>query len=419
MLSKSPLAFFAVILALPASSFAQTTTPPAGATAPTAEEQECLNLLGVSQVGMLRDVDRQMLVKKEVCDAYKFLISRYTPGPRSSVGLSNPKVQGIVKLNPDFAVRLAQMLKAMPMQVMIASAYRTPEGQGSKNPNSNHPKGCAVDLAYLQSSCSQEACQWVLKNSAQFKLHIRMKYSPEWNHIEPIDIRACQEGRAGNPNIPSPTPSTPTQAIQQSLQRLLNPPQQPMPLTPLQTLPSSQTPQLSPVSAPLATNPTTAPVGATIATPQQTPVSSGTNTNTAGTQLPTIPLTTPLSTASGSSSAFNLISAFAGYEATSSTIGIAVPVSVLLNTGGEDVQLTDDGGDIVAVNATSGLSSSLPSAFNSETFTTADLNPDISGYQPQQLSTFQQTLNRVKESLTAIVNALKPFGGLPHEDHDE
>src|SRR3989344_8128035 len=87
----------------------------------------------------------QTVMNPVVCSAYAFLITRYTPGSRSSIGLSNPKVEGIVKLNPDFAVALAKMLQNAPYMNII-SAYRTPEGQGSKNPQSNHIYGCAVDL---------------------------------------------------------------------------------------------------------------------------------------------------------------------------------------------------------------------------------------------------------------------------------
>lgn len=151
----------------------------------------------------------QATMNPVVCSAYAFLITRYTPGSRSSIGLSNPKVEGIVKLNPDFAVALAKMLQNAPYMNII-SAYRTPEGQGSKNPQSNHIYGCAVDLAYSQSNCYQNTCQWVLKNSGAYGLHIRMKYSPEWNHIEPIEKDAC---RSNGPGVGAPVASAPSSSF--------------------------------------------------------------------------------------------------------------------------------------------------------------------------------------------------------------
>src|SRR3989344_1554802 len=150
----------------------------------------CDKLFNLRQGTITRPPDAKVM-SPEVCAAYQFLISRYTPGPRSSTGLSNPKVEGVIKLNPDFALVVAKMLQSAPYMV-INSAYRTPEGQGSKDPQSNHIYGCAVDLGYDQTSCNSATCQWVLRNSGAYGLHIRMKYSPEWNHIEPIAKDACR-----------------------------------------------------------------------------------------------------------------------------------------------------------------------------------------------------------------------------------
>ncbi len=161
----------------------------------------------------------QTTMNPVVCSAYAFLITRYTPGSRSSIGLSNPKVEGIVKLNPDFAVALAKMLQNAPYMNII-SAYRTPEGQGSKNPQSNHIYGCAVDLAYSQSNCYQNTCQWVLKNSGAYGLHIRMKYSPEWNHIEPIAKDAC---RSNGPGVGAPVASAPSSNLSDFARQLFGP----------------------------------------------------------------------------------------------------------------------------------------------------------------------------------------------------
>lgn len=203
----------------------------------------CSNLLKLAPTTMARPADK-VFINAEVCDAYNFLIDRYDPGPRSSAGLSNPKVEGIIYLNPDFAVRLAKMLKAAPY-MRINSAYRTPEGQGSKNPGSNHIYGCAVDLGYSQDSCGSAQCQWVLQNAgnAEFKIQIRMKYAPEWNHIEPIDKDACRAGRAGNPNIPSPAPSGP---LSTALRDIFSPPPASVP-SPTAAQPLSQT--QSPIQA--------------------------------------------------------------------------------------------------------------------------------------------------------------------------
>lgn len=178
--------------------------------------ESCNQLFGLPEGTIRMDPDKGIM-SSEVCGAYLFLISRYTPGPRSSVGLSNPKVEGITKLNPDFAVALAKMLKSAPAMGII-SAYRTPEGQGAKNPQSNHIYGCAVDLGYSQSVCSQIQCQWVLQNAPSFGLHIRMMWSPEWNHIEPIAKDAC---RSNGPGVGDPVAAPPSSSIANYARQLL------------------------------------------------------------------------------------------------------------------------------------------------------------------------------------------------------
>ena len=135
----------------------------------------------------------------EVCGAYQFLISRYTVGSCSQLGLTNPQVEGITRLDAKFAVSLANMLKAAPMNIRINSAFRTPQAQQCANPGvsgSNHSKGCAVDLQYNQHSCDTQACQWVRANAAQFGLQMRLQYDPEWNHIEPIQCAGKSLGAA-------------------------------------------------------------------------------------------------------------------------------------------------------------------------------------------------------------------------------
>src|SRR6185437_10809374 len=77
-------------------------------------------------------------------------------------------------------------------------------GQACANPkvtNSNHSKGCAVDLGWEQNSCNSAACQWVIQNSAQYQLNIPMHYGPEWNHVQPVQLGQCQL-QAGNTDIP-------------------------------------------------------------------------------------------------------------------------------------------------------------------------------------------------------------------------
>lgn len=179
------------------------------------------------QVGSCYDPN-DVNVGQKAEDAKRFLISRYNPGQRSSIGFGNPKVEGINGLNADFAVRVAKLLQDSPYFMTINSAVRTPQGQGSRNPNSNHIYGCAVDLQYTrdgttsQDDCHSEACRWIEQNALNnpYKLHIRMKYAPEWNHIEPIDIAACRANKNGNPDIAAPS-RTPSSYLSQALRDYL------------------------------------------------------------------------------------------------------------------------------------------------------------------------------------------------------
>ncbi len=145
-----------------------------------------------------------------VCNAYKFLIARYTnPGGCSRLGLTDPQKQGITSLNPNFATALANMLNAASQQGInlgINSAFRTAQAQACANPgvhDSSHMHGCAVDLNYNQSTCTSAACQWVVKNAPAYGLQIRMKYSPEWNHLEPIGYQECKSQNPGGGVKPS------------------------------------------------------------------------------------------------------------------------------------------------------------------------------------------------------------------------
>jgi len=174
--------------------------------------EACNALFGLPKGTIRMEADRKIM-NPEVCAAYEFLISRYAPGPRSSVGLSNPKVEGIIKLNPDFAVALAKMLENAPYMA-IFSAYRTPEGQGSKNPESNHIYGCAVDLGYGQHDCNSALCQWVSRNAPGYGLQIRMRWDPEWNHVEPIAKDAC---RNNGPGVGVPVARPPSSGLVDSV----------------------------------------------------------------------------------------------------------------------------------------------------------------------------------------------------------
>src|SRR3989344_2523566 len=200
----------------------------------------CDKLFNLPQGTITRAADAKVM-SPEVCAAYQFLISRYTPGPRSSKGLSNPKVEGIIRLNPDFAVALARMLNAAPY-MMINSAYRTKEGQGSVNPDSNHTYGCAVDLGYSQSDCGSSQCQFVLRSGPPtYGLQIRMKYSPEWNHVEPVNVQQCRAKGPGGGVTPGA--ASPTSELSDAIRRAMGQPPAPPPPPPQQqpTLPPQQT----------------------------------------------------------------------------------------------------------------------------------------------------------------------------------
>lgn len=131
-------------------------------------------------------------------EAKAFLINRYAnPGPCSQKGLSDPRTEGIEKLDAQFAINLAAMLKAAPMYIGINSAFRTQQAQQCANPrvkSSNHSRGCAVDLGYSQKSCDSVACRWVLANASKYHIVLRMRYSPEWNHIEPQTCNGTSVG---------------------------------------------------------------------------------------------------------------------------------------------------------------------------------------------------------------------------------
>src|SRR3989344_2914259 len=200
----------------------------------------CDKLFNLPHGTITRAADAKVM-SPEVCGAYQFLISRYAPGPRSSVGLSNPKVDGITRLNPDFAVALAKMLNAAPY-MLINSAFRTKEGQGSVNPDSNHTYGCAVDLGYAKSNCGSSQCQFVLQSGPPaYGLQIRMKYDPEWNHVEPVNVQQCRAKGPGGGVTPGA--GSPTSQLSDAIRRARGeqPPPPPPPPQQQPTLPPQQT----------------------------------------------------------------------------------------------------------------------------------------------------------------------------------
>ncbi|MDP2648724.1 MAG: M15 family metallopeptidase, partial [bacterium] len=149
-------------------------------------------------IGTCYDPKNALAINQVVEEAKRFLSDRYSsPGFCSQKGLANPKVDGIAKLDAEFAINLANMLKAAPVYISINSAFRTQEAQQCANPkvkNSYHSKGCAVDLGYNQKHCNSDACKWVRANAANFKLQLRLPFSPEWNHIEPIKCSGTSIG---------------------------------------------------------------------------------------------------------------------------------------------------------------------------------------------------------------------------------
>lgn len=187
------------ILCAQSQAVQQGQTPSVPGVTTATNDPTCVQLFNLSKGS--QGLSTNNAITPEACAAYKFLIPRYTVGPRSA-GCVN-QTSGITGLNPDFAIRLAKLLQAAPMYIGINSALRPRACQGSTNPESNHIYGCAVDLGYSQDSCSSSACQWIQQNApnAPYKIQIRMPYSPEWNHVEPIDKEACRAGGPGNPNI--------------------------------------------------------------------------------------------------------------------------------------------------------------------------------------------------------------------------
>src|SRR3989338_8768406 len=352
----------------------------------------CDKLFNLPQGTITRAADAKVM-SPEVCAAYQFLISRYTPGPRSSKGLSNPKVDGITGLNPDFAVALARMLNAAPY-MMINSAYRTKEGQGSVNPDSNHTYGCAVDLGYAQSNCGSSQCQFVLREGpSTYGLQIRMKYDPEWNHVEPVNVQQCRaKGPGGGvtPGTASP-PSELSDAIRRAMGQ--QPPMQPQqPLPPQPTLPPQPASPAQPAVSSESPN-TSASTKPSIADLININTNDNTNTNKS-TSSPT--------------STIDLINEFLDPISDSIDIGKIV-----------DIDLNPDTSDATSLDArrptstrVSATSSNYSNLSVPQTFTTNDLSKGtVSGYIVGENTFILRMLDAMKNTLLLALNYLKPFRG--------
>src|SRR3989344_3723998 len=353
----------------------------------------CDKLFNLPHGTITRAADAKVM-SPEVCGAYQFLISRYAPGPRSSVGLSNPKVDGITRLNPDFAVALAKMLNAAPY-MLINSAFRTKEGQGSVNPDSNHTYGCAVDLGYAKSNCGSSQCQFVLQSGPPvYGLQIRMKYDPEWNHVEPVNVQQCRvKGPGGGV---TPGAGSPTSQLSDAIRRARG--EQPPPPPPP---PPMQQPALPPQQTPTDQSPPPTQSPTSTAQKQPAPISDIININTNDNTNTNKSTSSPTST-------IDLINEFLDPVSDSIDIGKIV-----------DIDLNPDTSDATSLDArrptstrVSATSSNYSNLSVPQTFTTNDLSKGtVSGYIVGENTFILRMLDAMKNTLLLALNYLKPFGG--------
>ena len=355
-------------------------------------------------------------ISQEAEEAKAFLLTRYHQGGCSSRNAS--REEGISKLDSEFAISLAKMLHRAPMIIYLNSAYRSPAAQKCANPSvtaSNHTKGCAVDLEFDQNSCNSAECKWVIQNSGADKLHIRMQYSPEWNHLEPTSCAGNSTGGAITTPNNSPgtyTPPSTVASLGQSLGKLFTPPA---------PSPAAQAMAQQPISA--AQNPFsyTQPSAQPAATPASNLLTTGTVSNT-GT-VPSNPLVTSGGTISeintnrpfntNTTPAIDLIQSIA-YP--SSTIPTTATGSIVaLNSALSNQVILKGVGQIVAASGTpSGtLSYAQQVQLNpgGQTFTSQDLkNNSVAAKTPVNPSTFG-VLENLKQTLLLVLQWLKPFGG--------
>jgi len=383
------------------------------------ENPELCNQLFGFQKGTILMEDAKKTMNPEVCEAYAFLISRYNPGPRSSVGLANPRVEGITKLNPDFAVALAKMLRDAPA-MGINSAYRTPAGQGSKNPQSNHIYGCAADLGYSQGNCSSAHCQWVLRNAPSYGIHIRMKYSPEWNHVEPIAKDAC---RNNGPGVGAPVANAPSSGLADSIRQSagLGSSQESCTLPDGLVVPCSAIAnQSAPVGSP---GPTGAPTGASV--PRQTLPASQQPFQylPSPTPVSNIVLSGPSQTATSSTSTlsvFERISQFAEPVKVGGPRATSVPFTLYVSSRDATTIQSENSYTVTPIEENT-PGQTMPAPARQDTFTSSELGGDLS-YQPQPTA-YQVALADMKVVVLTMLEYLKPFGRPAYQEesyeHDD
>lgn len=416
---------------LPAYAAADTTTRTCkdGSTSHSATQAEADSansggiIVGQTQ---LCPEDAKLGISAEVGQAKEFLRSRYQPGKCSAT----TGADGINRLDDQFAINLANMLKKAPMTLNINSAYRSPSAQQCANPsapNSNHIKGCAVDLQYNQNNCDSAACQWVLKNAAADKLQVRMQRAPEWNHIEPVSCKGSSLGGAGTGFNITPQQINATGNLMQGLGNIFAPPQpQQCPpgyillngsCLPQQALAQTQTTNpLSYASPPPVTpgaiNPSSSGTGSTNT---NTNVNGNGSTNI-GTSISGLIDSNGNTKTGTSTSAIDLINAIANPTTTTAypaTTATGSPVTLGSNLG-NTVAL--HGTNVSLNGATQGSSTYALSPGGTQTFVSDDLSktPTSLSSMPPVTSTFA-VLENIKQVLLAVLQYLKPFGGVtPH-----
>ena len=338
-------------------------------------------------------------------EAKRFLLTRYQPGGCSAQNAS--REEGIMRLNDDFAKRLARMLKAAPMNMMIISAYRSVRAQQCANPkvtNSNHTKGLAVDMNWDQNSCSSAACQWVLKNGQKDGVHIRMKYAPEWNHLEPSGSvqGGIGPGMGGDASVPPPS-SSPSSQLSDAIRQALGQ-QQPPPPPPPPPAMSAQSP--APTQPTLPSQPAL-PAQPAISSESPTPVSSEISTTPIGSSGAISGSGKATSTAT---STFEQIDQYANPVSESIDIGKAVAIDLNASTS-EDVAELRDSAARVPINA-SGGSGAVSQYAPPQTFTSEDLANSFSSSGGGQTGFVARLLTTLKNILIYALNAMKPFGGV-------
>jgi len=387
----------------------------------------CNELFGLPEGTIQMEADKKIM-NPEVCAAYQFLISRYTPGPRSSTGLSDPKVEGVIKLNPDFALVVAKMLQSAPYMV-INSAYRTPEGQGSKDPQSNHIYGCAVDLGYDQTSCNSATCQWVLRNSGAYGLHIRMKYSPEWNHIEPIAKDACRNN-SQDVGIPiARSPYSPTASLLDQARQWLGLDTQPLAFSGDQTEQDCVLPDglVVPCSAIVNRNQTSSfaqsgiqseslfPMQQMLPSSQQPPQSLPPPTPVSRIILPA----TRKSSAPKATSTLSVIEQIKLFaEPKTTTFSSATSAPFRLFVSGSDTAVIQSETQAQTSIFHENTYQLTPPVIGN-TFTSTDLGGGVSSsFAPRELTTYQKILSDLKSILLSILDYLRPPGRPTFDEYE-